>query len=111
MSAEKDETAKVSEESREPRRIILRVSGVKVMLRKAEIKRGPRGRFVRRFKEILGRIHGAPDEPFCGVESYEPPRRPIVPRPVAGHDLLGKEDLGERENGRSRGEDDDCDDD
>lgn len=78
----------------EPRRRVFRVSGVKVALRHSEIRKGPRGRFVRRLGEILGRIRDASDEPFCGVEAYEPPRRPIVPSPVDHRPVAGKGNLG-----------------
>jgi hypothetical protein len=108
-SETKSDNPVADEVDEKSRRHVYRVGGVKVALRNAEIKRGPRGRFVRRLKEIIGRIHEVSEEPFSGVEAYEPPHRTVASNSVC-RPVLGKEDLGKREGNKTSSDNDDCDD-
>lgn len=110
VSETKSDKPVVAESNEKPRRHVYRVSGVKVVLRNAEIKRGPRGRFVRRLKEILGKIHAVPEESFSGIEAYEPPHRAVASKSSVCRPVLGKEDLSKREGSKTSSDNDDCDD-
>ena len=63
------------------RKHVYKVGSMRIPLRSAEIRQGPRGRFVRRLKQILHRVSAGPRKLPPDDDAYEPPRRPASPRP------------------------------